>query len=48
MLQAPNYQGAVIDCLMQKVSAISPKCKKQVIRVAELQVQYYLSTVYPC
>ena len=39
--QKPHMQGQVILCLSRKLRALDDKCKKQVLRVAELQSDDY-------
>lgn len=39
--QASSSQGATIECLESKLKVLSPQCKLQILRVAELQSEDY-------
>lgn len=40
-MQSPHFQGQTIACLAKDMANLKPKCKKQVLRVYELQSDDY-------
>ena len=40
-LQAPHTQGKTVECLSSNVKELDEKCKKEILRIAELQADDY-------